>query len=359
MRIAILGAGAVACGSAALLMENCHDPALWSPSGAGTRSLEDGAPLVAEGKITGRFHPRIATECKAAMDGAEAVLVALPANGHRTVMEAMLPHLSSGQVVLVSAHAALAGPWLAERIARRGLDVPVGLFNTTVLRSRMQGPATVRINTLRSSIALAAVPDAAMDRVRRTAEALFGERFSDGGNALGVTLSNVNPQSHMALALCNFTRMEKGEAWGQSAHMTEAVSRLLEALDAERLAIGRALGLELRSMRAHYAATYGLPEGPLEETARHLAAQPGATLGPSTAETRYTLEDVPFGLTTLLALAEAAGTPAPLHRAGLDLFSALYGRDFLAENDFLPDLVADGTLSALIQDAVSANVPAS
>jgi opine dehydrogenase len=32
----------------------------------------------------------------------------------------------------------------------------------------------------------------------------------------------------------------------------------------------------------------------------------------------------------------------PLHDAGIAMFSALYGRDFQAENDLLPELGLDG-----------------
>jgi opine dehydrogenase len=37
-------------------------------------------------------------------------------------------------------------------------------------------------------------------------------------------------------------------------------------------------------------------------------------------------------------LGRAAGVAMPLHEVGINLFSALYGRDFPAENDILPEL---------------------
>ena len=65
--------------------------------------------------------------------------------------------------------------------------------------------------------------------------------------------------------------MEKGEAWGQSENLTMAVGRLLEAIDAERLALAAAFGLKVRTMREHYSLTYGVPDAPLGETSRMLA----------------------------------------------------------------------------------------
>ena len=65
-------------------------------------------------------------------------------------------------------------------------------------------------------------------------QVLFGDRFVERADALAISLSNLNPQNHLGIALCNFTRMEHGETWGQNENNTDSVGRLLEALDAER-----------------------------------------------------------------------------------------------------------------------------
>ena len=70
MKVAILGAGAIAFGNAALLCRDGHDVALWSPSGRRTATLAAGAPLVASGAVAGRFHPRIAASCADALASA-------------------------------------------------------------------------------------------------------------------------------------------------------------------------------------------------------------------------------------------------------------------------------------------------
>ena len=60
--------------------------------------------------------------------------------------------------------------------------------------------------------------------------------------------------------------------------------------------------------------------------------------GPKTAESRYVLEDVPFGLVPTVVLGRLAERPATLHEAGLALFSAAYGRNLSKDNDLLPEL---------------------
>lgn len=63
--------------------------------------------------------------------------------------------------------------------------------------------------------------------------------------------------------------------------------------------------------------------------------------GPTTADSRYVTEDVPFGLVMTAKIGRLAGYPAELHEAGVRIFSAMYGRDFTAENDLLNALDLD------------------
>jgi opine dehydrogenase len=146
----------------------------------------------------------------------------------------------------------------------------------------------------------------------------------------------------MGIALCNLTRMERGESWSQNENLTDAVGRLMEALDAERLAIAARLGVAVRTIREHYSLSFNVPPGTVGEMARRMHARGDATLGPTTLDTRYVLEDVPYGLVATAKLGRLVGAPAPLHEAGIAILGAAYGRDFTAENDLLPALGFEG-----------------
>jgi len=60
--------------------------------------------------------------------------------------------------------------------------------------------------------------------------------------------------------------------------------------------------------------------------------------GPATLDSRYVLEDVPFGLLPTVLLGRLVGRPAALHEAGMTMLSTAYGRDFTQDNDLLPAL---------------------
>ena len=95
----------------------------------------------------------------------------------------------------------------------------------------------MQVATVRQKVDVATVPEpddgARLPALHRALRRSL--RARDG--LLAIALSNLNPQNHLGIALLNLTRMEKGETWSQGEHVTPAVGRFIEALDAERLAI--------------------------------------------------------------------------------------------------------------------------
>ena len=336
MRVAILGTGAIGLGAAALLVERGHAPVLW------TRSATPLPVQEASGALAGRYDLRLEPDIARAIGGAGAVMLALPAYGHKAVLDAVLPHLAEGQAVILGGHLSFAGLYLAQRLAARGMRLPIILWGTTVTTGRRLSPESLRIATIRAKVDVATLPAGDIGAGLALCEALFGERFVPRDDLIAIALSNVNPQNHMAIALCNLTRMERGEAWSQNENITDAVGRLIEALDAERLAVAAAFGAAVRTVRQHFHLSFHVEEAPLGAMARAMVARGDRTMAPATLETRYVLEDVPFGLVPTARLGRLAGRPAVLHEAGIALLSALYGRDLAAANDLLPAIGFDG-----------------
>lgn len=341
MRIAVLGAGVVALGNAALLSGRGHHPIVWSPSGTSASELAKGVPLSTTGALESTVQLSVADNCETALREAQVVLIAVPAYGYRTVMDAAAPHIRPEQFVIVSGHLSFGALYLAKALAKRGLVVPIAAFGTTVTTGRRTSPTSVNVKTVRTKVDVATVPALCGEKAIEICTELFGDRFTLRADLLAIMLSNLNPQSHMGTALCNLTRIERGEMWDQDENTTDAVGNLLEALDAERIAIAAALGRSVRTVREHFHYSFNVPVGPVGEMAQILYRRGRAVMGPTSLKTRYILEDVPFGLHPTTKLAQLAGVAAPLHEAGLSLFSALYGREFRAENNILPELDLD------------------
>jgi len=338
MRVSILGAGGAAYGAAAQLHMGGHDPMLWSPSGRSTAEFAAGAPLRARMAIETSFHPRIAGSAEQAVAESDVVMLAMPANAHKMALKATARHLRDAQPVIISSHASFGALYLSRLIAARGLRAPIIAWGTTLTTGRKTTPTEVGVNSVRSKIDIATVPEAGIDDGHRLCTTLFGERFVKRDGLLAIALSNLNPQNHLAIALFNLTRMERGEAWGQAENVTPAVGRVMEALDAERLAIADAFGLSVRTIAEHYASSYQLPVASIAAMNAELHGRGKGGFGPATPDSRYVLEDAPFGLWPTILLGRLAGRPATIHEAGLTVLSSAYGRSFADDNDLLPSL---------------------
>lgn len=338
VRIGIAGAGSIAFGTAALLAENGHIPMLWSPSGESTAALSDGATLIASGAIEGEFSPQIASSAADLAGQNDCLLVALPAYGHKEVMDAVAPHIRDGQHIIISSHASLGAIYLSDLLADRGITAPVTAWGTTVVTGRRQSPTKVLVNTVRKLVDLCTVPETQSDAALALCRRLFGDRFQPRDGLLAISLSNLNPQNHMGIALGNMTRMERGETWSQGQNVTPNVGRLLEALDEERLAIADALGLDVRTIFEHFHLSFHVPVASISEMNQQMHAEGNGGTGPATADSRYVTEDVPYGLALTAELGRMAGRRAHLHEAGIRIFSAMYGRDFMGENALLTDI---------------------
>ncbi|WP_232479344.1 NAD(P)-binding domain-containing protein, partial [Roseomonas rosulenta] len=140
MRVAILGAGAIGPGCAALAASRGHEALLWSPSGAGTAGLGDA--LQAEGALEGRFPVAVAATLDQAFAGADAALLTVPAYA----LPALLPRIAAAipkDLPLLIAPAASLAPLAFARL--RGPGAPVGAMATTPITGRRSAPDRVRI----------------------------------------------------------------------------------------------------------------------------------------------------------------------------------------------------------------------
>lgn len=358
MRVGIVGAGSIAFGAACLLEQMGHVAVLWSPSGERTKELATGKPLVASGAIVGTFHPEVAGSAKDLVDGTDVLLIALPGYGHKTAFDAIAPHIRADQPVIISSHASFGALYLSREVAKKGVKPIIVAWGTTVVAGRQKGQTDVAVSTVRKKVDIATIPHARSAEGLALCAKLFGDRFVDRGSLMAIAVSNLNPQNHMGIALCNLTRMERGETWSQGQNVTPKVGKLLEELDLERLAIAEALGLDVRTIFQHFHLSFHVPVASISEMNQEMHAAGNGGQGPSTADSRYVLEDVPFGLVATAKLGRLAGKPAELHEAGIRIFSALYGRDFVTDNDLLTALDVDGMsledLSKLSRDGYPA-----
>ena len=163
-------------------------------------------------------------------------------------------------------------------------EIPIIALGTTVTTGRQLGPTQVRIANIRKRVDVATLPTEASKHGLAVCQELFGDRSAPRSDILAIATRTLTAEPH-GIAILNLTRMERGKSLGPEREIpTDAVGRLLEALDAERLAIADAIGAEVRTIREHYHLSFDVPVGSVGEMSRAMHRRGDRTLGPTDSQ---------------------------------------------------------------------------
>lgn len=339
MKVAILGAGAIGFTTAMVLSEKGHEPVLWSPSGRRTVRLAAGEPLRATGAISAVQPVGVAASAQEAVTAADAVVVAVDAPGHAPVLEAAAPHLRAGQPVIISAAYALAALHLSRALGSRGISLPVISWSATIGTAHQESLAEVTIRMVRPLIDMSALGESRAGEGMDICRALFGDRFRQRQNALEIALlANSNPVFHVPVTLLNLARVEQGEAWVTYERTTEGISRVVEALDRERIAVGAAFGLSIESVNEHFHRSFGVPLGSMAQMMSALFERGLKPKGAASTAHRHLSQDIPWGLMFTSRIGAIAGVATPLHDAVTTLAATAMGPGLGGGADVLASL---------------------
>ncbi len=341
-RTIVVGGGPSGCATAAMLQSLGHAPSLWSPTG---RRFANPDSDVAEFTLSGAHEgamriPRLAE--LADIGEFDTIVVCLPGSAYEAVLGSLLPFLRTGQTVIVSGSLSLCPLWLRQSALARGQSIRAIGWGTTLCTAHFRADGSLRVNKARTRIDMASIgtlDDA--EAPLALCERLFGARFAESDTLLAPTLANINPCTHAAEVIPNLSRIDLAETWSLFGNFTHSVAALAEVLDAERLAIATAYGLELPTLREHYHRSYHVPLGSLVEMTAEMTRRGLGPSGPVTLNHRYIVEDVPFGLVFLEAMARTAGVPTPAISGSIVFLQAVGGRDFRTENFLVEALALD------------------
>lgn len=331
MAIAVVGGGNGAYATCADLAERGHEIRLW-------RRDRDALAQVAERRaLTLRDHTgervvsltRVGIELAEIVDGAEVVIVPLPATAQRDVALALAPHLRDGQVVF--APPGTFGSYLMARAVRDAgcaSEVAFAESGTLPYLARKRGETTVAITARATRLPTGVFPASASDRVLETLSAAFPS-IEPCADALDAALTNAGPIIHPPLIMLNAGPIEHFETWDIHSEGTQpAIRRVQDALDDERVSLREALGYPPPHfpLRDHYS-----PDGDewmYGNAAHERLVDSAHWREPLDLLThRYMREDVECGLSLMVSIGDWLGYELPVARGLLAVAGAITSAD--------------------------------
>jgi len=356
MRIAVMGAGGGGLAVAYEWASQGHEVALYAQHAHEHHlvPVRERGGIEAEGVLEGFVSlATVTTDIAEALDGVDVVFVVGPAYATEPFGRDARGHLRSGMTVVVCPSSCVGS--LAFKHAA-GLDlhdesIVVGETSTLPYATRASMHASVKIfHRFDTGFSAAAAPRSNTPRLLEVLRQVY-RNTQEAAGIFQTTLQNGNPVIHPAVTLLNAALIERtgGDFMFYEEGVTEAVGRLMEAVDGERLSVARALGVEILS-----EPDLGVRQGYMSESnySTGYSTAPGfrGIKAQDELHHRYLTEDVGYSMVFLTDLARHLSVPTPTMDAVIRIASIVASEDFAAEGARTMDNMG---LSSLTRDQLA------
>lgn len=335
--IAVVGAGNGGCAAAAQLSQRGFDIRLYGRSRSTTAPLADIGGVEYEGVLGEGFAKLslITNDPAAAIAGADLLLIMAPTHAHADVARTIAPHVAENQLVMAApGHTVLLIP---DTIRQAGGKL--GLYcdsSSLPFICRKSAPHRIRITRAAQILYFAAFPGDAVETAAARVRPIFPQ-IEPRPSLLHTVFPYTNAIHHPPALLLNVGRVEStgGDYHHYYDGITPAVGRLIDALDAERVAVAAALGVTIERLpdfffRMGYTSAAGR-DGGGGYSVFHNSEPNRFIKAPATIDHRFFNEDVPYGLLAIAELGRLAGVATPCAGAVIDIASIVAERPYRRE----------------------------
>ena len=337
MKVAVLGSGNGGCAVAFDWAQHGHDVYMFDFEKFPTniKAINENDGIRSTGMLEGLAELKYAGhDIKTVVEGADLVFVVGPAYSTEPFGKAIKPYLEKGQIIIVCP-SSCGGSLVFKKAIGVDLeneDYIVAETSTLPYAVRITEPGSINVFLkLKDGLLIAATPAKYTEKVYNLTKDVY-PAFIPAKNVFQTTLQNANPVIHPAVSLLNVGLIErtKGDFYFYEEGVTEAVGKLIKAVDDERIEIGKKLGFDIvrdpeLGMKQGYMQEATYDKGYSEANGfKGIKAQ-------STLDYRYFNEDVGYGLVFMTDLARKVGVETPVMDSIINIVSRIMDRDYKGE----------------------------
>lgn len=337
--VAVLGAGHGGFAAAADLGKRGYSVRLHA------RRAEALAPLKAQGGIEVRGIAQglvpvdvVTTDVAEAVRGADLIMLVVPSVAHEHYARALAGLIDGSQPIFINPGHTGGGLHFLNELRSAGYRGPVRSCETVTLTyiTRMEGPAVVNIYSYTKRLRFAALPGKHAAELYALIKPLYPE-IVQASSVIETALSNLNAVFHPEGMIMNagWIQHTNGNFLFYREGFSDAVGRVTAAVDAERMAVAKALGIPARPFidvfyEAGLTTQAARDSGDIARACQE--SEPNKTIkSPPSLDDRYMHEDVGYGLVPISALGRLAGVPTPIIDALVAIGGVAVGIDYARE----------------------------
>jgi opine dehydrogenase len=332
LKFAVLGAGHGGKALAAHLAIKGFSVNLYNRTFSRIKPIKLMRGIELEGEVKGFGRLDIVTDdMESAIEGADIIMVVVPANGHRPTAAKCAPFLKNGQIVVLNPGRTCGALEFLQVLRESGNnnDVIISEAQTFIYASRGMGPATAKIFRIKQAIPVAAIPSGKTEEVVDKLNTAFPE-FISGTDVIETSLNNMGAVFHPSITILNASRIEStlGNFQFYIEGVTQSVAKILEAVDRERVRIAGALECgNIYSAIDWLSMAYNVVEDNLFDA---IHSNPGyvGIMAPRTTNVRYITEDVPMSLVPISEVGKKTEVETPVIDSLIHIADSIFDKDF-------------------------------
>src|SRR5215472_4667386 len=182
------------------------------------------------------------TDLRAAVDGADIIIVVTGGNAQETVARSLAPLLRDRQIILL-----IQGNTGGSLVVRRALDAAGCRAAVDVANWRLS-PTRIRPIVKKRWLQIATFPGSRIAAVFPQLAPLYPHAVA-APSVIHTGFTNANAMLHVANCVGNAGKIDRGESYKFYAEgVTPSVARLYQAINAERVAVAAALGADVPTL---------------------------------------------------------------------------------------------------------------
>jgi opine dehydrogenase len=359
--VAVLGAGHGGLALAADLGRMGFDVTLFSFFADELAPVRERGGVELSGEIAGFGKVgRVVESITEAVETAELLLVVAPAVSHYPYASLLAGCLRDGQTVVLNPGRTGGALEFDRALVRFGCRAEIRLAEaqTFIFAAESRGPAAVEILKEKDILRVAALPADDTAEVVDTLRGLYPQ-IEPAESVLETSVNNVGGVVHPAAMLLNTAAIEQSAAGEDIRFYKHQVNRhlaalVMEKIDAEKVAIGRALELDdVWTILDWYRASYGVTGHTLYEVLQNHPYYAGFHSPTHLLGYNHVPDEVPNSLVPLASLGEALAVPTRAIRAIVDLACVMTDVDWWSEGRTVASLGLDGLSAEEMREFVA------
>jgi len=284
----------------------------------------------------------VTTSAEEAIKGADIIYFLAPSFAQKPILESIAPYIEDNQklVLMPGNFGSLVFRSYLKKIGNT-TSLKMAEADTMPYACRLEALGRVNIWGIKQHLSIATLPGNQTETFISQIQQAFPIQLKAAPNVIAIGLYNTNMILHCPTMIMNAGRIESenGNFRFYGDGMTESVCSVMEAMDRERMFIGEALGIDLLSTMDDMKKLYNLEGKTLRETILNNSVYCGhGTDAPTSMNYRYLIEDVPYLLVPVSALAQKLGIAAPTINSIIHLSSVVNGQNYFETGVGLKEL---------------------